>query len=126
MRTNYRDESGYGFGHYEEYLDCDNNKNNPFYFSAKDQKEFTSYEDCTYGFVDRPVRASCAIGAFWEGELTLVQKTENGYKPVLTVSYGFINDREGLELHSIKFQEQSLFQKDVLEKFNKKFNEEVK
>ena len=127
VKTNYKDEPGYVFGHIEEYLDCDNSKINPFYFSAENQKEFTSYDDCTYGFTDRPARASSATGAFWEGELTLVQKTENGYKPILTVSYGFINDRnKGLKLDNIKFQEQSLFQQDVLEKFNKDFNEEAK
>lgn len=106
-------------GREEEYIDNENNNESvPFYFSEDEQIEFSSYDDCTYGFADRPARASNVTGVYWIGELTLVQKTEEGYKPLLTVTYGFNNDPEEFKLYDIKISEQSEFQKRILEKIN--------
>ena len=103
-----------------EYIDS--NENYPFYFTKEQQKQFTSFPDCTYGFTDTPTRGSRDLDTDWKGELTLVQQTKDGFKPIFTVSYGFLNDSESLRLYNLKFSEQSEFQKKVLDEVNKKFS----
>ena len=120
VKTNYRDVAGCKIGQDVEYLDTDSeNRTNPFYFSEEQQKEFTSYGDCSYGFVDNPKRASNAFDIYWKGELTLVQQTDIGYEPIFTIDYGFKNTRDKFDLYEIKFSKTSDFQINILKEYNR-------
>lgn len=105
----------------EEYIDTENS-DNPFYYKANEELTFSNEPGCDYEFMDRPARISNISGVYWEGELTLVKKTDKGYIPHVTVSYGFKNSYNGFILSNLKVTNQSDFQRKKLEEYNKKLD----
>lgn len=70
----------------------------------------------SYYFEDRPSRDSRKT-VNWNAELSLA-RPNNGYKPVVTLNYGFRNNNGLIHLNPITISAPSSFQKKLISDYN--------
>ncbi|NDJ00120.1 RHS repeat-associated core domain-containing protein [Flavobacterium sp. LaA7.5] len=98
----------------------------PFYHTDKEIAEDSNIPGQDLVFYDKPSRYD--VGAKWEGELSVVTKGQDGYKPVLTIRYGFEIQKGNRTpvLQSITVNEPSEYQTKTIEDYNTKIKEDEK
>ena len=111
VSTEYEDEPDANNG-----PNCDRSKDYPppFYYTNVEETFHKSRN--SYYFEDRPSRDSRKT-VNWNAELTLA-RPNNGYKPVVTLNYGFRNNNGLIRLNPITISVPSPFQNKLISDYN--------
>lgn len=96
------------------------NDDKPFYFSDNEMKEFSKIEGQDIVFKDGPYRPKAIENVSWLGELSVVKKEGDSYKPVVTVTYGFEVKDCIITVKNIKISNPSEFALKTLKDYNEK------
>ncbi|MGG9963501.1 DUF6443 domain-containing protein [Ferruginibacter sp. SUN106] len=103
---------------YNDPQPADDNK--PFYWTDAELPTYQNKNGNDLDFYDRPTRLGSQTGKSWEGELTLVINNGDGYKPVVTVTYGFeIKGGVAVPTELKVSNQESNFQKTTIDNYNK-------
>ncbi len=87
----------------------------PFYYTDAELPYYTNKNGQDIIFYDRPGRSVNLQGNEWRGEASVVEKGIDGkYKPVVTVTYGFVIVGNVADPDNIRMTDPSKFTKDSL------------
>jgi RHS repeat-associated protein len=91
----------------------------PFYWTDAELPDYKNKGGQDLIFYDRPTRSASKDGVTWEGELSAVINSGDGYKPVVTIRYGF-ETKGGVAVPSkVIVNTPSDFQNKTIEDYNK-------
>ncbi len=90
----------------------------PFYWTDSELPGFKGKDGQDLIFYDRPSRSGSKDGTTWEGELSLVVKDGDAYKPVITIRYGFDTEGGAAKARQIIVHNPSDFQKETINDYN--------
>jgi RHS repeat-associated protein len=102
---------------YNDPQPADDNK--PFYHTDEDLSRNQNINGQDLNFHDIPMRNANKEGATWEGELTLAVNSNEGYKPVVTITYGFeIKDGKSVPSELKVSNQESSYQTATINNYN--------
>jgi RHS repeat-associated protein len=91
----------------------------PFYWTDAELPSYKNVDGQDLIFYDRPTRNGSTDGTSWQGELSLVVSNGDGYKPVITITYGFETKTGSANLSRILVTTPSDFQNKTINDYNK-------